>query len=336
VCLESVPRNSGWWHSSPHTGQGPRALFTSSGASVVYTFTNAHMAVVRLSRLVGICVVLSNIIAPTESPQIRRSKLRGVEHPLAPEVMAAMSQGEQTPARLWKTINALADAWFPDSRGRRRFWRLRYWSAIRALLRAGCLFRHGPFIATSEFRTMPKPGPPGCSRNADGTHHPWPSVGISTTKTAGSNGVAGRADKAVNGAQAPEFEIVAANLSEVPSSSEVKSVPPTLADVSAAARVLARRPRRGKKWSGWLGRTRMRRLRQVIVPGGQVLPAYVVRRGWVYVVLPDTPEYEGRVFERYPAQDVQIYRSPHAALLGRQPPKPGNRPRGRPTRQRPS
>lgn len=180
---------------------------------------------------------------------------------------------------------------------------------------------------------MPKPGPPRCgqARNADGRHHPSASVGISTTKTAGSNGVAGRADKAVNGAQAPEIEIVAANLSEVQSRSEVKSATPTLADLSAAARVLARRPRRSKKWSGWLGRTRMWRLREVVLPSGQVLPAYVVRRGWVYVVLPDTPEYEGRVFERHRAQDVQVYRSPDAALLGGVPARPGSRPRGRPS-----
>jgi len=43
----------------------------------------------------------------------------------------------------------------------------------------------------------------------------------------------------------------------------------------------------------------------------------MVRRGWVYIVLPDAPEFQGRFFDRYRSEDVQIFRSPEAALLGR-------------------
>jgi hypothetical protein len=72
------------------------------------------------------------------------------------------------------------------------------------------------------------------------------------------------------------------------------------------------------------------RLTPVIVPGGRVLPSYFVRRGFVFVLLPDEPEFAGRIFERYRAKDVRVYRSPDAALLGRLPPRLGSRPRGRP------
>jgi hypothetical protein len=36
----------------------------------------------------------------------------------------------------------------------------------------------------------------------------------------------------------------------------------------------------------------------------------------VYVALPHTPEYLGRIIERYRAEDVQIAKDQHAALLG--------------------
>jgi hypothetical protein len=74
----------------------------------------------------------------------------------------------------------------------------------------------------------------------------------------------------------------------------------------------------------------MWRLREVVTPDGRVFPVFLVRRNLAYLLLPDTPEFEGEVFRRYRAEDVQIYRSPDAALLGRLPARPGSRPRGRP------
>jgi hypothetical protein len=54
----------------------------------------------------------------------------------------------------------------------------------------------------------------------------------------------------------------------------------------------------------------------VVVPGGRVLPIVGVRRGLVYVITPDEPEFAGRPFERFHADAVSIHKSPAASLLG--------------------
>jgi hypothetical protein len=41
-----------------------------------------------------------------------------------------------------------------------------------------------------------------------------------------------------------------------------------------------------------------------------------VRRGWVYVLTPDEPEFAGRIFDRYRADEVQVHRVPEAQILG--------------------
>ncbi len=138
-----------------------------------------------------------------------------------------------------------------------------------------------------------------------------------------------------------------------PASREPSVERPSADEIHGAACAMARIPRdRNRPLTGSLHGVRMRRLTPVNLPGGVVQDAYVVRRGWVYVVLPDTPEYQGRLFDRYPKRDVQIHRSPHAVLLGRlkkgvrerpslkkqkaarqngcKPPRRGSRPRGRP------
>ena len=261
--------------------------------------------------------IVIDIIAPS---QVYVPPLGGVEHPLAPEFMAAMRQHGNGPFNLWRVVNALADARNPDSRPRRRCWRLRYLCALRELLRAGVLFRHGPLVAASNFATRPRPRSP---------RRLPPAVAVATSRTPGSSLVAVVPKREADRPEALQDELVAARLSLLSPAPETKSAPPTPAEIAEAARKLAQLPRK-KRWSGWLHSERMWRLREVVVPGGQVLPAAFVRRNWVYTLLPDTPEFEDRVFERYRAEDVEIYRSPEAALLGRLPPRAGRRPRGRP------
>lgn len=260
------------------------------------------------------------VIAPESAPQIYRPPLNGVEHPLAPEVMSAVLRHGSRPVSLWKSVNSLANAQNPDSRARRRSWRLRYLCALRELLRAGVLFRHGPLIATSNFATRPRPKSPRRSP---------PSVASSACKNGGSIPVAPKAQTVTNYSQTFDGEVVTAGGCAGERAPEVKSAQPTPAEITEAARALAQQSRRRKIWSGWLNGERMWRLRPVVVPGGKVLPAYFVRRGFVYALLPDTPEYQNRIFDRYRAEAVQIYRSPHAALLGRLPPRAGRK-RGRP------
>jgi len=264
-----------------------------------------------------------DIVAPASSPQVYVPPLGGVQHPLAPAVMDAVRKQGSTPVGLWKIVNSLASARNPNSRAQRRCWRLRFLGALRELLKAKLLHRHGSFIAAKDF------APPHTRRSRKRLA---PSARRSASKNAGSDHLVAKAGDATKSVLPVDPEVDIGIQEVLAHASGAQSAAPTPADISAAAQTLARRPRPRKKWSGWLHGERMWRSRKVIVPGGQVLPAYLVRRGWVYVLLPDTLEYQDRIFHRYPAEDVQVYRSPEAALLGRLPPGPGRRPRGRPRR----
>jgi hypothetical protein len=104
-------------------------------------------------------MILSIVTPPTAQQVNPGHSLRsaGIEHPLAGKVLNTVRQHGSTPANLWRVINTLADAENPDYRARRRCWRLRYWGAIRELLKAKLLFRHGPLISTSEFAVPKSP-----------------------------------------------------------------------------------------------------------------------------------------------------------------------------------
>lgn len=231
-----------------------------------------------------------------------------------------MRQHGPTPVSMWKIVNALANGHNPQARDRRRCWRLRYWGACRELLRVKLLHRHGPFISISNFAIRPRPKVP---------ERVSPSVARLTSETGGSNPVVPVVTTTACDPQIPKPKVIVASLSTPTGTNHEKSAMLTVDEIKMAATALALRPRRRKIWSGWLKGERMWRLRPVVVPGGQVLPAYFVRRGFVYVVLPDTPEYQDRIFERYRAEDVEVYRSPHAALLGSLPARAGRK-RGRP------
>lgn len=228
------------------------------------------------------------------------------------------------PVDLWKVINGLANAHQPQGRDQRRCLRLRFWGAVRELLKARVLFRHGSLIATVNFAIRPR------SKSAK---HLSPSVGKSASKNGGSNPVAVVVERGLNPPQAPERKLIVGNRSTPTAVPEPKSAPPSPVEISAAARALAQQRRTGRKLTGWLHGRRITRFTPVIVPGGQVLLVYLVRRNFVYAVAPDTPEYEDCLLLRYRAADVCVFRSPHAALLGRLPPRPGRR-RGRPPRER--
>jgi hypothetical protein len=143
-----------------------------------------------------------------------------------------------------------------------------------------------------------------------------------------------------------------------PTGPETESAPaPEL--VSAAARQLARLPRRPKRrWSGWIGDVRSHRDMPILLPNG--------RRAWVFGAQRNKVVFtfdKGRLLatltpaQRWgvlPADQVQVIKNESAVLLGRlkrgvievkseakaasarhngrQPPKPGSRGRGRPSR----
>lgn len=298
--------------------------------------------------------MITFIVAPPSA--IVQAPLAGVQHPLAATVLDAVRQHGSRPVRLWRLINALANARNPEYRAMRRCWRLRYLGALGALVEARLIFRHAGLIAQSDFAIRPKARTKiqTAARRSQREHSRSPSVSTSSTEKAGSNRDATSVETLATGVQSSETELVMENLSALAHTHKTESVKPTEAEITAAARHLAQQRRKRKIWSGWLHGQRMTRLRPVVVPGGRVLPAYCVRRGLVYVLLPDAPEFARQLFDRYRERDVQVYRSPQAALLGSQkrgvrerpsnrkrasaringavPPRPGSRPRGRPRR----
>ncbi len=121
-------------------------------------------------------------------------------------------------------------------------------------------------------------------------------------------------------------------------------------EISRAAATLGKTPRTRWVWTGWVKGVRFRRRQRIIIPGKGIHPAYIVRRGKIYVIFPE--DGTANCAYRFDADEVEIYRSPEAQLLARQktgvqekrseckrrscqkngraPVRPGNRPRGRP------
>ncbi len=181
-----------------------------------------------------IYVMIDIVIAPLSAPQVFTAPLGGVQHPLAPEVMAAVRQRGPKPVVLWSLINSLANARNPDYRAVRRCWRLRYWGAVRELLKTKLLFRHGPLIATRDFAFKPEPKT---------AKHPSPSVAKTVCQTAGSNAVMTVTAKGMEDGQLIQNELASSRgrMLAVPPKSE--NAKPTAEQISAAASLLAMRPR---------------------------------------------------------------------------------------------
>jgi hypothetical protein len=105
------------------------------------------------------------------------------------------------------------------------------------------------------------------------------------------------------------------------SSSDVMAAPPnsenakpTHEQISAAASLLAMRPRpRKRKWTGVLHGERVRRRTPLEVPSGAVLAAFAIQRGKVFVF---APEGSGRLLDRYDASEVRRVKNPAAVLMG--------------------
>lgn len=254
-----------------------------------------------------------DIVAPESAPQVYLPPLAGVQHPLAAQIVDALRQHGNSPVGLWKLINALADTRQPDSRARRRCWRLRYWGACRELLKAKLLFRHGGEIATSNFATRPRPR---SQRRLS------PSVRRSVSKNGGSNRLTAMPETAESHPQLPEAEVDVGGLRTLDRQSKTQcATAPELA--SEAARQLARLPRRRKRiWSGWLNdRVRTYRNMRVELPGGEQVYTFGAKRGLlVYVREPDMcvgdPDEAGRSWGVVLASKVEVVRNPQAVLLG--------------------
>lgn len=265
------------------------------------------------------------IVSPPTAPQIDALALASVQHPLAPEVMDAMRQRGPAPVRLWEIINVLADARQPDSRARRRCWRLSYLGACRELSKAGLLFRRGPIIAAARFAILAKTKTRDrtTSRRLPGDLHLSPSVVESTSQNGGSKPFGQQPQTAAKDQQTVELEPESKTLGTPTSTVESQTAPPPEL-VSAAAQQLARLPRQPKRiWSGYIGDKRAFRDMAILLPNGMQAWVFGVQRQQVVF----TEELNGPVgtvggignsWGVVPAALVRIVRNPFASLLGRE------------------
>jgi hypothetical protein len=264
------------------------------------------------------------VIAPLIAPQTGAPLLGGVQHPLAPEVMAAVRPHGLTPVGLWRVINGLANARNPDYRARRRCWRLRYWGACRELLRAKLLFRHGPLIALSDFATRPRPGrrDRGTSQRSEGELRLSPAVAKSTSKTVGSKPVLPGAGTTANLGQPAADELVVEPRPLATCAPQTQSATPAAGEISAAASALGKRSRSPKIWSGYIGDKRAFRNMPILLPNRRQAWVFFARHQRVmFTGEPDGPigpvDGVGTSWGMVAASAVQIIKNEHAVLLGR-------------------
>jgi hypothetical protein len=256
------------------------------------------------------------IIAPPQVANVSTSQLRGVQHPLAAKFMEKMRPYGDDPVSIWTVINQLANSHAPENRDKLRFLRLRYWGAFRELQRVGLLCRHGSLIARKQFALMPsKKLPFGMSHPVRGKRTKNGGSYAKTSKTKPSPPSVPTRPILTQQSATQSFK----EKSIIPPETEkTESVPrmPSDVEISAAGRALQLLPRRRRIYIGRLRGVRIRRLTPIVLPDGRVLPAYFIRRGNIYALLPDGPEYEGRFFERFRLEQLKIHRSMEAALLG--------------------
>ena len=238
--------------------------------------------------------------------------LRGVQHPLAPKVIAYLRQGGREPITLWKTINTLTKTEKSTDREHVRFHRMRYWIAIRELCRAGVIFRHYHQIALADFAYKPRRKP------ARGLSSP---VRQSACENGGSNqhqAQAGQAEQTPKAATTPlnTMEMRGQDTKATPAKTECAR--PSPEQVSAAAGLIAMRPRirrRIRKFTGFFQGERIRRMSLFRVPTGETLPACLILRDMIYVMRP--PDTTLKYIERYDASVVRRVKNPAAVLMGK-------------------
>jgi hypothetical protein len=255
-----------------------------------------------------------DIIAPETAPQVYTPPFDGVQHPLAPEVVAAVSKNGKQPVSFWRVINTLANEQNAKSRAHRRSWRLRYLCAVRELARAGVLFRHGSLISTSDFATTPRPRRPRrVSRSVEGLANDLSGSRLTQTSAA----MLARIQ------QIPERELIRTTKVTLTRHGQSKSALPSPLEASSAAAALARRPRTRKIWSGWIGSTRSYCGMPIrLLATGENVFAFGALRGRVVWSrergdLTDPIGGAGIDWGVVRSSGVEIDQNPHAAILGR-------------------
>lgn len=294
--------------------------------------------------------MLFNIIcAPPDAPQISTAPFQPALQPkldrLDTRIIESVRECGLT--KIWSLLNALTDDDAPRNRAEGRNLRLHLLAKLRRLNRLGLVFFVGRNLVSPE---KPDPGTAlAASRRRGRSVRKSPvfravSAGSSpkcATQQNPTHPVQRTDDKSKNNPAGPVWEAGKTKSDGNP------------AGVTLAARALAQIPRNQKrKLSGYVDGERIWRDRKIVLPDGSVVYAYGARRGQVVYFrdLPREPE-PGR-WGAVNASGVKLWKNPDAIALGnrklgvkerrsiwklfaawrngRQPARPGSRPRGRP------
>jgi hypothetical protein len=266
--------------------------------------------------------IFDTIIAPPSAPQRRPDHESNCR---AAEILAALRERSGQPIGTWRLLDRLARTRQPRERGHLRFWRLMYWGHLRDLLRTGLVFRHGR-QAVGLNPPAGRNGPRQPSRYSPLHNHNMGGscVGSENTKKAGSTAQGTDRLQSTDSTKRVENQLVQWNRAleqerkrteSAEQSQRQREFRPSSEAIQQAARELAQQPRGPKRWSGWLHGRRTWQRMPVVVPDGRVLPLFSVRRGQVYVLIPDETKL-ARLFERFHAHEVSIHKSPAACVLG--------------------
>jgi hypothetical protein len=303
-------------------------------------------------------VILDCIVAPAAAPQVAAAQpplsptlqLDSVDH----QILKAIRESGTYGTFIWSALNQVTATFNPKSREEARAIRLELWKRLKRLLNAKVVFLfRRRFVTLKNLPPLPRPLV---------RHARRPSAMRAASIQAGSAVKPPNDQKAAAQQQPvhPEPDQV-----KSPPIEPVQQVQKTKnaadpAEISSAARALAGIPRRAKKkWTGWIGRTHCWRDQPIILPSGEAAYIYGVLRGRVIATL-DRGRLLGGFFGDggpmrwtvLPAEQIRLYRNPSAQILGKQkrgkrecpselkaqtarangslPPRPGNRPRGRP------
>jgi len=272
--------------------------------------------------------MISVLIAPPDAPQIPVAQAPPPSPPhldrLDHRLLAVVEESGVSP--IWALLNWVSAEEGPPSRAEGRKLRLDLWHRLKRLLRMKLLWRHGRKsvgIGPSPPRLAPSRRPrryrPAQRHGERLTVRQLAISGPSSTTIGLDPGAESFGQKTTDDAQASEIPVgPEPNVERQDSKSA-----PTSEEVAAAARALARLPRKPRRrWTGWLNdRQHGYRDMPVALPDGREGHLYGALRGKA-IITPD----KGRLLGGFghgpfrwtvvPARDVMVVRNEAARLLG--------------------
>lgn len=264
-------------------------------------------------------MVPSILCAPLDRPQIPRpSPVPPTPPPLSlidKKLLESLRDAGSCPT--WSLLNTVANHEGPHDRLAGRLFRLELLDRLKRLRGLGLVFPLGRnWLADA--RPTPATWRPTIRRRRR-------TVATTGVVRAVSALAAARLQEAGNGSHQVQFQLQKENPTPRPSAVDAGKTEsaPSAAQITQAARSLARLPRRPKRiWSGWIGSTRTYRRMPITLSSGESVFAFGALRGRVVFTYEvgghiADPDLIGKTWGVVRARDVEILKSDAAVLLGK-------------------